>query len=131
MFQISKDFTFSASHQLSGLPDGHQCGRLHGHNYTVRLELVSLDRDLLPVGFVMDYGELKPFGRYLDNRLDHRHLNEVFDFNPTAELMARALYRVAVSELVLPQGVDVTAVSVSETAKTWATYRPSLDAETR
>ncbi len=33
MFTITKEFHFSASHQLSHLPEDHQCARLHGHNY--------------------------------------------------------------------------------------------------
>ena len=39
MYTISKDFAWSASHVLDGLPKGHQCGRLHGHNYVARIEL--------------------------------------------------------------------------------------------
>jgi hypothetical protein len=27
MYKISKDFTFSASHRLNGLPAGHKCER--------------------------------------------------------------------------------------------------------
>lgn len=118
MFEITKDFTFSYSHQLDGLPDGHQCARLHGHNGIVRLHLASDTLD--SVGFVQDYGELKPFRQIIDDELDHRHLNDVVDFNPTAELMAKYLYERAHS-----LGFNyVVAVSWSETPKTWATYRP-------
>lgn len=39
MFRITKEFHFSASHQLTGLPEDHQCARLHGHNYIVEVEL--------------------------------------------------------------------------------------------
>ncbi|HUM68046.1 MAG TPA: 6-carboxytetrahydropterin synthase, partial [Chloroflexota bacterium] len=39
MYTISKQFHFSASHQLNGLPLEHQCARLHGHNYEVELIL--------------------------------------------------------------------------------------------
>jgi len=56
---ITKDFAFSASHRLDGLPEGHQCARYHGHNYLVRVEIEgTVDK----VGFVVDYGALKPFG---------------------------------------------------------------------
>ena len=41
MYRITKEFHFSASHQLSHLPDDHQCARLHGHNYIVVVELAS------------------------------------------------------------------------------------------
>jgi len=39
MYTISKQFTFSASHQLLNLCDSHPCYRLHGHNYIVEVEL--------------------------------------------------------------------------------------------
>ena len=39
MNTISKEFHFSASHQLFGLKEGHPCGRLHGHNYIVKIFL--------------------------------------------------------------------------------------------
>lgn len=117
MFEISKDFAFSYSHALDGLPEGHQCARLHGHNGIVKVTLVA---DVLDeTGFVLDYGDLSPLGRYLDATFDHRHLNDVVPFNPTAERLAKHLY-----DWCREQGWPVVAVSWSETPKTWATYRP-------
>jgi 6-pyruvoyltetrahydropterin/6-carboxytetrahydropterin synthase len=115
MYTITKRFDFSASHQLSGLPDGHQCARLHGHNYIVEVELQS--DTLNDTGFVVDYGELKPLKEYIDGTLDHRHLNDVLPFQTSAENMARHLYQW--SKAIWPQ---VSAVRVSETPKTWAEY---------
>lgn len=116
MYVISKIFEFSASHQLGGLPDSHPCARLHGHNYRVRVE-VQGEPDA--VGFVFDYNGLAPLGAWLKENLDHRHLNDVFGFNPTAENMACYLQSVAVR-----LGIPASAIAVSETPKTWAEYRP-------
>lgn len=120
-YTIEKDFAFSASHQLHGLPKGHQCGRLHGHNYVIRVRLASplLDSH----GFVMDYGNLAPFKRWLDDTLDHRHLNEVLPEldNPTAELLAYHLTEVVREVCRVREDVDI-AVGVSETPKTWAWF---------
>lgn len=121
MFEITKEFHFSASHQLSGLPETHPCSRLHGHNYIVRVHLAA--EELNGVGFVRDYRELNELKRYIDDWWDHHHLNDEFDFNPTAENMARHLY-----ELSHQMGLTETvAVAVSETPKTWATYRPEVN----
>lgn len=46
MYVISKEFHFSASHRLASLPPGHQCARMHGHNYQVVLELRCDDTEL-------------------------------------------------------------------------------------
>lgn len=121
-YTISKEFAFSASHILHGLADGHPCGRMHGHNYVVRLELTG---PVGRLGFVVDYRDLDPFKKWLDDTLDHRHINHVMPEsygNPTAENMAHWMHRQALTLLDLPAGVEV-AVSVSETPKTWATYR--------
>ena len=114
IYTISKEFHFSASHQLTGLAPDHPCMRLHGHNY--RVEIVCQSMELDAHGFVVDYNDLKPFGDYLDQHLDHRHLNDVLGkHQTTAERIAMHLFTVAVG-LDLP----VVAIKVSETPKTWA-----------
>lgn len=118
-FRITKKFEFSASHQLTGLPPEHQCARLHGHNYVIELALGADEADLMSVGFVRDYGELAPFKVWLDATLDHRHLNDVMDENPTAENMAAWIYRKWSKEFP-----ELIGVGISETPKTWAEYRP-------
>ncbi|MFD1199082.1 6-carboxytetrahydropterin synthase QueD [Brucella gallinifaecis] len=118
MFRITKEFHFSASHQLTQLPADHQCARLHGHNYIVEIELSANDLD--QHGFVRDYHELAPLKHYIDNELDHRHLNDVLGHDRvTAEFLARHLY-----DWCKTRWQEVTAVRVSETPKTWAEYRP-------
>lgn len=121
MYEISKDFAFEASHRLDGLPEEHQCARLHGHSYRVRVILAgnALDEH----GFILDYGLLKPFGAWVDAHLDHRYLNDVLPIQPSAENMARHLHGVLLDLVPLPDGV-AASVAVSETQKTWASYRP-------
>lgn len=118
-YQIAKRFDFSASHILDGLPEDHPCGRLHGHNYTIELVLAG---ELDSIGFVVDYGALAPFKEFVDAMLDHRHLNDVVDRNPTAENLARWLHFIA--STTMPFGDKIAAVRVAETPKTWAEYRP-------
>lgn len=115
MYKISKQFSFSASHILLGLPEDHPCSRLHGHNYTITVHLKSDTLD--ETGFVKDYRELKFVKEYIDTHLDHRHLNDVLKVNPTAENIAKELFDIFVKQL--PQ---LYAVEVSETPKTTAIY---------
>ena len=118
MFTISKQFHFSASHILHGLSDDHPCARLHGHNYIAEVVLAS--DTLNSVGFVRDYRELSDLKNYINDELDHRHLNDVLgDNNTTAERMAKHLYDWSKS-----RWPEVVAVRISETPKTWAEYRP-------
>lgn len=117
--RITKEFHFSASHQLDYLPEGHQCARMHGHNYIVVLELTGPVKE--HTGFVLDFGELATFKHWIDTHLDHRHLNDVLGSGmaTTAENLAEYLFMVARALY----GTVVSGVSVSETPKTWATYR--------
>jgi 6-pyruvoyltetrahydropterin/6-carboxytetrahydropterin synthase len=117
VYTITKQFSFSASHVLDHLPEGHLCARLHGHNYAVELVLEGLE--LNESGFVRDYLDLAPFKTFIDEKLDHRHLNDIVDGPTSAENLARFLYEFA-------HGLwpEVVAVRVSETLKTWAEYRP-------
>lgn len=116
MFRISKTFEFSAAHRLNGLDQGHPCGRMHGHNYVIELFLEAPSLD--PVGFVRDYRELDHFKEWLDATFDHHLVNETVT-QPTAELMAMAIYHRAVAMYH-----EVVAVSVKETGKTTAVYAP-------
>lgn len=132
MYEIMKEFTFSASHQLTGLPATHQCARVHGHNYKVVVVLRSETLD--STGFIVDYGELKPIKTFLDEQIDHRFIAAteeqaiehniplehafVMGVQSSAENMARYLY-----ERFKPLFSEIYEVRVSETDKTWAIYR--------
>lgn len=117
MYTISKEYHFSASHQLFQLPADHPCHRLHGHNYVVEVELQS--KDLNQYGFVKDYRDLDDLKTYIDEQFDHRHLNDVLgDNNVTAENIAKHFY-----DWCKAQWPEVVAVRVRETPKSCAEYR--------
>ena len=118
MYAIRKRFSFSASHFIGGLAEGHPCARLHGHNYDVEVVLEAEDLDA--VGFVRDYRELAALKSFLDEAVDHRHLNDVLGHDrTTAEVIARWLF-----DWCRARWPEVSCVRVSETPKTWAEYRP-------
>jgi len=115
MFYITKEFHFSASHQLTQLGEDHPCARVHGHNYKVKVELKSHQLD--SKGMVQDYGELKQIGNWIDETLDHQHLNDIIPGNPTAENIAEWMYNKWIHRYPL-----LLAIEVSETPKTNARY---------
>jgi 6-pyruvoyltetrahydropterin/6-carboxytetrahydropterin synthase len=108
---IRKTFEFAASHQLAGLPEGHKCVRLHGHSYQLTVEVVG---ELDEVGFVIDFGDLAWIGDLVSSTLDHRHLNEVLDVNPTSENLATwILQRFSAWFEGRPERVRVTELAVT------------------
>lgn len=115
MYIIRKQFSFSASHVLDHLPPEHQCSRLHGHNYIAEIVLATdaVDEN----GFVRDYLNLSPFKQFIDDELDHRHLNDVLPVITSAENIAKFLY-----DWAKGRWPEVIGMRVSETPKTWAEY---------
>ncbi len=117
MYEITKEFKFSAGHFLGGLPATHQCSRQHGHNYVV--ELVLQSHDVNSIGFIVDYGDLVGFKQMIDSTLDHRNLNDILHVNPTAENLAFYLCE-RTNEFWWKE--YVAAVKVKETDGTSAVY---------
>jgi len=120
MFAVSKRFAFSASHVLEGLGADHPCSRLHGHNYEV--EVIAESDELDHRGFVVDFAELDPVKGWIDATLDHRHLNDVLEGQPSAEAIARHVFEWCAAHLDL--AAPVVAIRVWETPRAFAEYRP-------
>lgn len=122
-FTIAKRFSFSASHALTAVPEGHKCRRTHGHNYEVE---IFCDADELDDrGMVVDYFDLDPVKQFIDDTVDHRHLNDVMPGETTAERLAWWLFESLKTALPVEVTARIVAVRVHETPKTWAEYRPT------
>ncbi len=116
MTEIFKKFTFEAAHMLPNVPEGHKCGRLHGHSFSFQLNLVG------PVdphtGFVKDFGEVKDVIKPIYDALDHHYLNYIEGLeNPTSENLAKWIY-----EKSFPLLPELVSVTVWETCTCGATY---------
>lgn len=83
MYEVRKRLEISASHRLD-LSYPSRCQNLHGHNWII--EITCRSQMLNGDGMVMDFTHIK---QAIHDRLDHQNLNEVLNFNPTAENIAR------------------------------------------
>ncbi len=123
VYEISKDFVFSAAHQIRF--HGGKCERLHGHNWRVRVHARA--SELNKIGMVIDFADLQRIVAEVGSRFDHRNVNEVAPFdqvNTTAELIARFFYQ-EVGKHLAPEGgrVTVAKVEVWENEGSLAVYR--------
>lgn len=112
---IFKDFTFEAAHKLPNVPEGHKCGRLHGHSYKVRV-LISGNVDAY-TGWVMDFDDIKKAWKPIGDILDHNYLNDVEGLeNPTCEVLAKWIFH------KLNKNLSVFSVEVMETCTCGSIY---------
>ena len=83
MYEVKKRIEISAAHYLT-LDYESPCTNLHGHNWIIDVYLRSetLDKN----GMVMDFSHIK---KAVKDKLDHKVINDVVDFNPTAENLAK------------------------------------------
>ena len=132
MFRVTREIEFCYGHRL--LNYAGKCRYLHGHNGIAIITIEGPDLD--DRGMLVDFSDIKSaVSTWIDDNLDHRmilcdrdpalpflqQLQEplyVLDENPTAETIARLIYRQAVKF-----GFPVKEVSLWETPKAFATYR--------
>ena len=89
---VFRVFSIEAAHRLPNVPDGHKCGRLHGHSFQVEVHVSGAVG--LETGWVMDFADVKAAFEPLFEQLDHHFLNEVDGLeNPTSENIARWIWR--------------------------------------
>lgn len=99
MFFVTKRLEVSAAHRLD-LDYESKCTNFHGHNWIITVHCRA--SELNANGMVTDFTHIK---QAVLDRLDHKCLNDVLPFNPTAENIARWIcenvencYRVDIQE---------------------------------
>jgi len=124
VYEISKDFVFSAAHQIRF--HGGKCERLHGHNWRIRVFVRA--GVLNKIGMVVDFADLQRLVAEIGARFDHQNVNEIPPFdelNTTAELIARFFHQEMAARLAAAEHgrVTVSRVDVWENEGSLATYR--------
>lgn len=117
MYILEKTYHFDAAHKLENTESltTKKCTDTHGHRWAVKV-VISVGK--LVDGMVIDFGLLKS----LINKLDHKYLNEIVDFNPTAENLSKYLHQKIAKELTKVHTVYNLEVSIEESPGAIITY---------
>lgn len=121
---IRTEFYFEAAHMLD-LDYESKCEELHGHSYKCAVTItknntIELDQN----NMIIDFAELKKIIKErIENVLDHKYLNNIFDFNPTAERMSIWIAD-QINDALYERNIDAicSKVELNETAKNMAIY---------
>lgn len=111
MYYVKKTLELSASHCLE-LDYDSKCENEHGHNWIINIYCKSeqLNRN----GMVIDFVDIKE----IVMKLDHKFLNDIIDFNPTAENLA---------EYFCKKIPHCYKVEITESRDNWACYERELN----
>jgi len=111
---VTRRYCFEAAHWLPGVPEGHKCRRVHGHNYEIEVTLQGIPDHR---GFILDFFEMDAIVDPIVARIDHRTLNDIAGLeNPTAELIAAWFTK----QIKLPDSTSLKRIRVYETKDCWA-----------
>ncbi len=112
MFRLSTTKMISSAHTLRNY-DG-PCGRLHGHNWHVKMDVLATDVD--DIGLAIDFKDMDDLLWQVIGPYDHANFNDFSPFdriNPSAENIAREVYR-RLKEL-LPENIRLEKITIWET----------------
>jgi len=112
-----KSFKFSAAHFLENLPEGHPCGRVHGHNYKLTVEVFGTPDSS---GFIMDFHKIKEEVTPLIKKIDHHNINETISPS-TSEGIALWFYKNLKKKIP-----GIISITVKETDTCGAIVREDL-----
>lgn len=113
--RIWRRYHFRAAHQLPNVPQGHKCGRMHGHGFQVILQAY---RGRSGSDDHLDYNDLDSLWAPLNSVLNYQCLNEIPGLaNPTSEMISFWIW-----EKLKPQLSQLVRVNVYETSSCGAAF---------
>ena len=90
--EVFRVFQIEAAHRLPNVPEGHKCGRIHGHSFRIEVHVSGEVGEL--TGWVMDFADLRWAFQPLFDQLDHQYLNDIEGLeNPTSENLSRWIWQ--------------------------------------
>lgn len=118
MIEVTREFVFDSAHHLHNYRG--MCANLHGHTYRLQ---VTVGGEPDADGMIVDFGTLKEIvNSVVIDKLDHKYLNDILPFNPTAENMVKWIFNQLKSSFYSSR-TYLASVKLWETPNSFAEYR--------
>jgi len=120
-YEITKEFSFDAAHQLEGKEIYGKCSNVHGHTYKL---FITVGSEFLINGMVINFVELKSLVSDILEDLDHHFLNDVnwLTRPTTCENMVKDIYE-EMGRVLGSKNAKIVEVRLYETPTSCAVYR--------
>ncbi len=106
---VWRRFRFEAAHRLPKVPQGHPCGRMHGHGFEI---ILHADQDLQGADKGVDFSRLESLWAPFHEQLHLACMNDIEGLeNPTSEMLCGWLWA-----RLKPQLPELSWITVYETA---------------
>lgn len=112
---VWRRYLFQSAHQLPHVPEGHKCGRMHGHGFEV---IVHANKNLGGADLSIDYDHLDALWAPLHAQVDYRCLNDLPGMdNPTSEMLSSWFW-----QRLKPALPELSWITVFETGSCGANF---------
>jgi 6-pyruvoyltetrahydropterin/6-carboxytetrahydropterin synthase len=112
---VWRRYVIQSAHRLPNVPDGHKCGRMHGHGFEI---IIHANQDLGDRDLSIDYDYLDSLWAPIHAELNYACLNDLPGLeNPTSEVLSSWLW-----QRLKPQLPQLSWITVFETASCGANY---------
>ena len=88
MYTIVYKGHFDSAHYLNNYSG--KCKNLHGHRF--HYEIYINKKELDDIGISIDFNDIKKSMKEIEDKVDHKCLNDLFEINPTAENISKWLF---------------------------------------
>lgn len=112
MYKLNLEHTFCAAHKLEHAYSKECNENVHGHNWRVCVEIRV---NHLVNGMIVDFKKIKE----VINQLDHKNLNSILEFEPTAENLSKFLHDEISSIVSQPNKISITVYEADKASITY------------
>lgn len=118
IIKLTKSFKFDSAHFLQNHKG--KCSSIHGHTYRLDVTVSRIGGRLLvsgsDEGMVIDFSDLKEIVKtHVIEKMDHKLLNDIFQFRTTAENLALYIFEI-LKEQLQPLDIKVLNIKLWETS---------------